>query len=86
MLPIIKLIPKEGFYDYAAKYQRSDTQYLFAHGLSAEKIKEAYNITQAAYQAIGIQDFGRIDLMLDAKGQFQLLEANTLPGLSLIHI
>lgn len=82
VLPIIKLEPKANFYDYAAKYQRSDTQYIFDHGLSADKIKEAKAITLAACAALGIQDFARVDLMLDAQGQFQLLEVNTLPGMT----
>ena len=82
ILPIIKLEPQAGFYDYAAKYQRSDTQYIFDHGLAADKIREANVITLAACAALGIQDFARVDLILDAQGQFQLLEVNTLPGMT----
>lgn len=82
ILPIIKLQPREGFYDHAAKYQRQDTQYIFEHSLSAEAIEQAHQITTAARQAIGVRHFGRIDLIQDNQGQFQLLEINSLPGMT----
>ena len=36
-LPIIRIIPKNEFYDFEAKYLRDDTEYLCPCGLSAEK-------------------------------------------------
>jgi D-alanine-D-alanine ligase len=36
----------------------------------------------AFHAAIGARDYSRIDVMMDADGSLQLLECNTLPGLT----
>lgn len=40
------------------------------------------DLSLRAYQALGCRDAGRLDLRMDKYGQPQLMEINTLPGLS----
>ena len=35
-----------------------------------------------AFHAVAAEGWGRVDAMLDAQGQFQLLEVNTVPGMT----
>ena len=81
-LPVMQIMPQQGFYDYAAKYQSGDTRYIFDHQLSAQQIKVACTLARTACQTINATDFGRVDMILDQRNQFQLLEINTLPGMT----
>ncbi len=81
-LPVIQLKTSHEFYDYDAKYQSNDTQYLLPCGLSAEKEDEIKELALNAYRILGCQGWGRIDVMQDADGNFALLEANTSPGMT----
>lgn len=81
-LPLIKLEVAEGFYDYAAKYLRDDTRYLCPCGLGAEQEARLRALVLAAFDSVGASGWGRVDLMLDGSGQPQLLEVNTVPGMT----
>ena len=82
VLPPIKLKTSHSFYDYDAKYQANDTQYLVPCGLSAEKEQELKDIVFKAFQVLGCEGWARIDVMQDQSGNFWLLEANTAPGMT----
>ncbi len=81
-LPPIQLKTTHEFYDYDAKYQASDTQYLLPCGLDAEKNAELKALAIRAFDVLGGQGWGRIDVMQDGTGNFWLLEANTAPGMT----
>lgn len=82
VLPAIGLGTPHTFYDYDAKYLANDTQYRIPCGLSAEKEAELADLTVRACAAVGVQGWGRVDVMQDAQGQFWLLEVNTVPGMT----
>lgn len=81
-LPIVRIVPKNEFYDFEAKYLRDDTEYLCPCGLSAKK--EALIKTQAlqAFKAIGCKGWGRVDFLMDEAGNHFFLELNTNPGMT----
>lgn len=81
-LPIIHLKVTQRFYDYHAKYERNDTQYLIPSGLSEDKEKQIKELALKAYTVLGGQGWGRLDLMCDYEGNPWFLEANTVPGLT----
>ena len=81
-LPVIQLKTSHEFYDYDAKYQANDTQYLLPCGLDAETEKSLQDIALRAFNVLGVQGWGRIDVMQDEQGNFWLLEANTSPGMT----
>jgi D-alanine-D-alanine ligase len=79
-LPVIQVRPAAGVYDYAAKYQRSDTDYLLDPGLDPATYQTVQQLAVKAFDALGCRDLARIDLILDRSTGPQLLEINTLPG------
>jgi D-alanine-D-alanine ligase len=81
-LPLIRLEPAQGFYDYAAKYLRDDTRYICPCGLDLEAELALRRLVLAAFESVACSGWGRVDLMLDAAGQPKLLEVNTVPGMT----
>ncbi|MFK4753226.1 D-alanine--D-alanine ligase [Oceanobacter antarcticus] len=81
-LPVIQLRTSHEFYDYEAKYESADTQYLLPSGLTAEKENELQQLSMTAFELIGCRGWGRVDVMADAEGRFWLLEVNTSPGMT----
>src|SRR3954469_25792780 len=74
--------PETRFYDYEAKYKRTDTQYLIPPELPARLIERAQDIALAAYRALGCTGHARPDLRISTAGEPFVLEVNTLPGLT----
>jgi len=81
-LPIIRLETPNEFYDYEAKYTSNTTQYHCPCGLSAEQEQALQALSLKAFKVLGGEGWGRVDLMLDQAGQPQLLEINTVPGMT----
>jgi D-alanine-D-alanine ligase len=82
ILPPIRLGTSHVFYDYEAKYHSDDTQYQIPCGLNEDKERELRELTAAACAALGVTGWGRADVMQDDKGNFWLLEVNTVPGMT----
>ncbi|ORU94349.1 MAG: D-alanine--D-alanine ligase [Cycloclasticus sp. symbiont of Bathymodiolus heckerae] len=81
-LPMIRLQTPNDFYDYEAKYQADTTQYHCPCGLGKTQEQELQQLSVKAFKALGGSGWGRVDLMLDQAGQPQLLEINTVPGMT----
>jgi D-alanine-D-alanine ligase len=81
-LPSIRIETPRTFYDYEAKYFRSDTRYLCPSGLSAMAEEHLANLALAAFGAVGASGWGRADFMMDETGRPLLLEVNTIPGMT----
>ena len=81
LLTPITIKPSNQFYDYEAKYLSNKTSYLPSK-LSEKKISEVEELALDAYNALGCQGWGRVDFIQDIDGNFQLLEVNTVPGLT----
>ncbi|MFK7731721.1 MAG: D-alanine--D-alanine ligase [Pseudomonadales bacterium] len=82
VLPITELKPKSTFYDYEAKYFSSETEYECPAQLSDTQCKQANQVVMQAYESLGCRGWGRVDLLLDDNGNFQVLEVNTIPGMT----
>lgn len=81
-LPVIRLETPHEFYDFNAKYEANDTQYHFDHGLTDAQVDELKTLAEQAFDMVGCSGWGRVDVMLDLQKGFQLLEVNTLPGMT----
>lgn len=81
-LPSIRMSTPRDFYDYAAKYQADSTEYFCPSGLSNEVEIELGQLARSAFEALSGSGWGRVDLMQDESGDFYLLEANTVPGMT----
>jgi len=80
-LPIIQVVPKEGFYDYTNKYTVGRTEYLLPAPLPAAVYARLQEAAVAAYGAIGCSGAARIDFMVRGEEVF-CLEVNTIPGMT----
>ena len=81
-LPVIEIAPLQGFYDYKNKYQAGSTIETCPAELSSEQTKTIQKLAEKAYTALRLKNYARMDFMLNQKGDFFCLEANTLPGMT----
>jgi len=81
-LPAIHMETPREFYDYEAKYQSKSTQYHCPCGLPKHVEDEIKALSLKAFKATGASGWGRVDLMQDSKGNWQILEVNTVPGMT----
>lgn len=81
-LPTIRIRTPRVFYDYRAKYESDKTEY-FCPGASDEASEAEYRrIALAAFTELGCGGWGRVDFMTGADGLPQVLEVNTVPGMT----
>jgi len=81
-LPAIHMETPREFYDYEAKYQSTSTQYHCPCGLPKHEEEIIKKLSLQAFKATGASGWGRVDLMQDSKGHWQILEVNTVPGMT----
>ena len=77
----IHIKPSGQFYDFESKYNSLETEYLKAN-LKYDEIKEIKDIAWHAFSSLGCRGWGRVDFMQDENGNFQIIEVNTVPGLT----
>ena len=82
VLPAIKLETDHDFYDYDAKYLADDTRYMCPCGLSADEEVSLRALSKKAFDSLGCTGWGRVDVMVNAEGEYLLLEVNTVPGMT----
>ena len=81
-LPVIRLETPNSFYDYEAKYQSKTTHYHCPCGLSQRQEDELKKLALKASAVVGVRGWGRVDVFIDANGTAQLIEVNTVPGMT----
>jgi D-alanine-D-alanine ligase len=81
-LPVVHMETPREFYDYEAKYQSTTTQYHCPCHLNTQETQEIQALALKAFKATGAKGWGRVDLMRNEQGQWQLLEVNTVPGMT----
>jgi len=82
VLGSVEVQPATRFYDYDAKYKRTDTRYLIPPELPGDVIARAEAMALAAYRALGCTGHARPDLRISPAGEPLVLEVNTLPGMT----
>ena len=80
-LPIIKIVPKGGFYDYASKYTPGQTEYLLPAPLEAVLYNRLQDVSVAACKALSCRGAARVDFMVRER-EFFCIEINTIPGMT----
>lgn len=81
-LPVIRIVPKNEYYDYEAKYLRDDTEYRCPSGLSAAQEQQIQAEALQAFRVLGCSGWGRVDFLMDESGKHYFLEVNTSPGMT----
>ena len=81
-LPLIRIVAPGGNYDYEHKYFSNDTRYDCPSGLPAGVEAAIRAQSLAAFDLIGCEGWGRLDLILRDDGRWSFLEVNTSPGMT----
>ncbi len=81
-LPVIEIIPKSGWFDYANKYQSGATEEICPADIPAEVTEKMQRATELAFKALKLDIYSRADFLLDGNGDIYCLEVNTLPGMT----
>ncbi len=81
-LPSIRIETPRVFYDYRAKYESDNTRY-FCPGTDDPQLEQRFHdLAIAAFSVLGCSGWGRVDFMTASDGEPQVLEVNTIPGMT----
>ncbi|MEP6476952.1 MAG: D-alanine--D-alanine ligase [Actinomycetota bacterium] len=81
-LPLVEIVPKEGVYDYAARYTAGATEYFAPARLSQDVAAACTADAIRAAEILRLRDVTRVDVIVDAHGQPWVLEVNVAPGMT----
>lgn len=82
-LPSIRIEAAGHFYDFEAKYVDEATRFDCPALPDGDPLAAALaTAAVTSFDALGCAGWGRVDLMLDAGGAPQVLEVNTVPGMT----
>jgi D-alanine-D-alanine ligase len=81
-LPPVEIHPKDGPYDFTARYTAGATEFHAPARLDDDVRAAAEYVAVRAHGAIGARHIARADLIIDAQGVPWLLELDTCPGLT----
>ncbi len=81
-LPVIEIVPKNFFFDYNAKYNQADTQYLVPARIQPETALRVQDAALSAHKLLGCYGCSRVDMILADNGVPYILEINTIPGMT----
>jgi D-alanine-D-alanine ligase len=79
---VVEVRTKEGFFDYTNKYTAGRTEHLCPAEFSQQRTEEIQRAALAAHRALGCQVYSRVDVMVPEQGSVQVLEVNTIPGMT----
>ena len=80
-LPIIEIVPKSGFYDYASKYTAGQTEYLLPADFPGEFYRTMQLTAEKVCAVVGCCGAARVDFMVRGN-EMLCLEVNTIPGMT----
>ncbi|MGB9860162.1 MAG: D-alanine--D-alanine ligase [Moorellaceae bacterium] len=82
VLPLIEIISHTGFYDYTAKYTPGLSEHLIPPRLPEAVLEETARIARETYTLLGCRGFARVDFIVAEGRHPQVLEVNSVPGLT----
>lgn len=81
-LPSIRIETPRAFYDYRAKYESDSTKYYCPGTADPANERRLLDLATAAFFELGCAGWARVDFMADHGGEPQVLEVNTVPGMT----
>lgn len=85
-LPIIEIIPNEGFYDFKNKYPflspGGGAKHICPAPIDADTTARIQATALDARRALGLEVYCRVDFLLTHAGEAYALEINTIPGMT----
>ncbi len=82
-LPAVEAIVQSGdFYDFESRYEIGKTDYVCPAELDDAVSSRLAELALETYKLLGCEGFARVDFMLPEDGEPQVLEVNSIPGLT----
>jgi D-alanine-D-alanine ligase len=80
--PVVEIEPKSGFYDYEAKYTKGKTDYTCPAKIDSELGRHVRELAVECCAVLGCRGVARVDFRLSDEDEPQVLEVNTVPGMT----
>lgn len=80
-IAVTEVITSREFFDFAAKYQRAETQEITPAKIDKKMQTALEKMSVTIYKRLKLRTLSRIDFMY-SKGKFYFLEVNTIPGMT----
>jgi D-alanine-D-alanine ligase len=82
-LPVIEIIPNaDDFYTFDAKYAPGGSTHIVPAKIDEDLAARLQMIALSVHRLLGLRDYSRTDFIVTKEGRPQILEINTLPGLT----
>ncbi|MDP2014063.1 MAG: D-alanine--D-alanine ligase, partial [Actinomycetota bacterium] len=81
-LPAVEIVPQAEMYDYNSRYTAGTTEFFVPARLSEDVAAECARVALLAHEVLGLRDWSRTDLIIDASGTPWFLETNAAPGMT----
>ena len=82
-LPVIEIIPNaDEFYTFDAKYAPGGSTHIVPARIDEDLAARLQMIALSVHRLLGLRDYSRTDFIVTKEGRPQILEVNTLPGLT----
>jgi D-alanine-D-alanine ligase len=81
-LPAVEIVPRNGIYDYAARYTAGLTTWHTPARLAPAVAEKVAATAIETHKALGLRDLSRVDLIVDAAGEPNVFGVNVSPGLT----
>lgn len=82
VLGAVEVVPRSGFYDYAAKYTPGATEYVTPPRVPSARMRGVFALAERAAKVLGATGACRVDLLVTPGENEYVLEVNTLPGMT----
>ncbi|MEO9170659.1 MAG: D-alanine--D-alanine ligase [Candidatus Aquilonibacter sp.] len=82
-LPVIEIIAnQDAFYSYDAKYAPGGSTHVVPAKIDDDLAARLQMLALSVHRLLGLRDYSRTDFIISKEGRPQILEVNTLPGLT----
>tara|TARA_B100000035_G_scaffold159895_1_gene136348 strand:+ start:3081 stop:4031 length:951 start_codon:yes stop_codon:yes gene_type:complete len=81
-LPIVEVIAPEGNYNFHNKYEGDKTKYICPPKLPLDVIRSMEESSLKAFNTLGCRHWARVDFIWNETGEPEILELNTVPGMT----
>jgi len=82
-LPVIEIVPNaDDFYTFDAKYAPGGSTHIVPAKIDEDLAARLQMIALSVHRLLGLRDYSRTDFIVTKEGRPQILEINTLPGLT----
>jgi D-alanine-D-alanine ligase len=81
-LSAVEVVPPGELYDYAARYTAGTTEFFCPARLDDEVAMRAQTVALEVHVLLGLRDWSRTDVIIDADNEPWFLEVNVAPGMT----